>query len=176
MKLQRLTTRSTLARRLLYTAVSMVFAGCIVPTPLQQAEQTPNYRPTLVTNLVDPPFGPLPKKVDDVVELKLVAEDPNLGDTLSARLFSSRGPTSRLYLGLVDAPLNLPTVSDTVNPTRRTGRFLPLKLCSVLNLSGGQGAELYVEVADRPFSTVLGHENEVPGGLFDENHWELKCD
>ena len=83
-----------LARRLLYLAVSMSLTGCIIPTQLSQAEQTPNYRPTIVASLVKPAIGQLQRTQADSEEFDIVAEDPNLDDSLIARLFKQSSSTA----------------------------------------------------------------------------------
>jgi hypothetical protein len=168
-------------------------AGCVLPTELHELEQPPNYRPVFITSLAGPPFGPLPLSRTDRIDLSVAADDANLDDTLYARLFrlGNAGATSRAYTGY-EITLTFPSTPVTCQPTeqmpescdrfRRSGDFFPtgLQLCTLYK----DGGELFVVVADRPFckpqpndpnDPCLGKENTAPGGLTDENLWELEC-
>jgi uncharacterized protein (DUF736 family) len=162
-----------LARRLLYLALSMSLSGCIIPTQFTSAEQTPNYRPTIVASLVKPALGQLNRSQTDFEEFDIVAEDPNLDDLLKARLFKQVSSTSpRIYTG-DEIPLDFPSVPDAMNPTRRSGNFPSLSDCGLL---GGSGhTDIFVVVADREFSNEVGHESTTSGGLTDEKYWDLIC-
>jgi hypothetical protein len=148
-----------------------------MPTALVDEAQEENSRPVL--SHADPPFGPLPLTSAQTIDLKLFAQDPNpdpVTNQLYARLFKlgTTGPTSRIYLQY-PATLNYPPGTDIVHMplTELTGSFFGetgLDLCIF-----GDGTELFAVVADRQFSIAPGQENTAPGGLTNENHWELSC-
>jgi hypothetical protein len=165
------------ARWLLWLAAMASF-GCVIPTALVDEPAEVNSRP--VFSSADPPFGPLPATAGQLTELKLGAQDPNpdpVTNKLYVRLFKlgTTGPTSRIYLG--DATdLDYPPGADIVHQplTPLTGSFFGpsgIDLCGAF----GDGIELFVVVADRQFSIQPGQETSAPGGLTDENHWELSC-
>jgi hypothetical protein len=166
-----------MARWLLCSA-AMASSGCLIPTALVEEAQEQNSRPVLAH--ADPAFGPLPATAGQALDLRLFAQDPNpdpVTQQLYARLFKlgTTGPTSRIYTGNF-TELNYPQGTDiehmpltelTGSLTRTTG----LDLCGIF----GDGTELFAVVADRPFSNDSGQENTAPGGLTNENHWELSC-
>lgn len=163
-----------LARRLLFPLMLMcatALTACIIPTPLEQAAQEANDPPVLVPGTAQPPFGELDLLSTTPVQIILDADDPNIGDTLTLRLFKpgSTGSLSRVYTGQ-EATMMAPGVPDPDHPIRRRGGFQSLDFCGLFGPT-----TLFVVVADRPFSTVAGHENEVPGGLYDEKAWDLRC-
>jgi hypothetical protein len=81
----------TLARGLLLSGL-VTSVGCIVPVSLHNEEQEPNARPSLVSELCDPQLEmPLVPSPTGQVSLQLVAEDSNLDDTLTARIFNVVG-------------------------------------------------------------------------------------
>jgi hypothetical protein len=160
-----------MARRVLLLLASMLSVGCIIPPSLKQAEQPPNFRPVFVASAVAPKFGPinLPDSMDRV-QFSIAVEDPNLDDILTVRLFRLNGD-KRFYTGLF-IELDFPTVADPMNPTRRVGRFAEIAPCQVFS---GVDTPLFAIVADEDFSTKPTEEDTAPGGLTDENHWELDC-
>ena len=163
-----------LARRLLFPMALMcatALTACVIPTPLEQAPVDTNYGPVLVPGTAQPPFGPLNLLLNSQVQITLEADDPNLDDTLTLRLFKvgSMGPLSRVWTGQ-ETSMMLPAVADPSHPTRRLGGFQSLDFCQLFN-----STTLFVVVANRPFSTMTDHENEVPGGLYDEKAWDLRC-
>jgi hypothetical protein len=164
-----------LARRVLLLGV-VLCTGCIVPTPLQQAEQTPNYRPVIVASLMKPPLGQLQRTTADSDAIDVYAEDANLDDVLKARLFKQTSSTSpRAYTG-VQIDLDFPTPPDPMLPTRRVGHFPLLRDCGVLGNASGLSS-LFVVVADRDFSNEAGKEFLTidNGGLTDEKFWDIIC-
>src|SRR5262245_59100301 len=100
LKQKGLPPRRGLARKLLSRAASIVAnsplyglivyaVGCIVPLPLDPEPPPTNYRPVIIHELVDPPLNmDIKLAVNDRRELTVVAEDPNAGDDLYARLFA----------------------------------------------------------------------------------------
>jgi hypothetical protein len=141
----------------------------VIPTDLTQEEQPINYRPVFVSDQVMPPFGPITHSATDVVEISIVAEDPNKDDSLKARLF--RLGTAPGQLDLVDEIGKLD--QDTAMPLVRRGQFHPSRLCSLFP-SGVN--DLFVVLTDGLWSDMNGVPGpQVTGGLTDENHWELTC-
>jgi hypothetical protein len=149
---------------------ALLASGCVLPTSLQEEPSTVNYRPVLTS--ADPPFGPITHSLTDVVQISIVAEDPNVGDTLRARLFKGL-PDQLVYSGL---EITLATDQSDTNRVRRLGGFVGLDLCKVYQ----NGDALYVVLADAPFyvpgDMVPGHDPwQSTDQLTDENHWELTC-
>src|SRR5690348_9163238 len=140
-----------LARGLLLPAVAMCAlyaAGCIIPTPLEQAPQETNEPPSFPVGQENPTFGPITSTSSDTIAFEVTAADPNLDDTLTMRLFKlgSSGRDSRVYLG-IEAPLVFPSPPDPDHPTWRSGSLPQLNYCQILgNVSN---IPLYVRVADR---------------------------
>jgi hypothetical protein len=153
-------------------------SGCLWPTSLTDEVQAENNRPVFASS--DPVFGPLTVVNTQVVDLKLQAQDPNPDkdtNNLYVRLFrlGTTGPTSRIYT-FISSVLTYPPGTDIANHplTPLSGSLFPPSgtiLCSNFD----DGDELFVVVADRPFSNELGMENTAPGGLTSENHWTLRC-
>jgi hypothetical protein len=153
-------------------------SACLWPTSLTDEVQAENNRPVFSSS--DPVFGPLSVVAGQVVDLKLQAQDPNPDketSSLYVRLFKlgTTGPASRIYTGRA-AVLTYPSGTDIVNRplTPLTGSLFPP---SGIILCGNfvDGDNLFVVVADRPFSDEIGMENTAPGGLTSENHWRLEC-
>jgi hypothetical protein len=143
--------------------------GCVIPTPLDQAQAQPNLPPVIITNSTDypptsPKFGLLARLSTDQVTIHVVAEDPNQTDQLTARLFVQRGDKLDWF-----GPETKLTQLDTDHPLVRIGDFT-LKLCDIYQ---GTTTYLFLVVADRPFDPT--GSDTAPGGLVDENHWELQC-
>jgi hypothetical protein len=142
--------------------------GCIIPTPIDQAQQTQNYSPVFVTEKVSPPFGLLgPLSQTQQLTLSLVASDANTEDDLQARLFESINGT--LVSTGQTTSLTYPSVADPQNPTQRFGGF-EFALC------GGRTSGLhliYAVVADRKFVTPTSFTPD--GGLATSNHWDVTC-
>jgi hypothetical protein len=143
--------------------VASASAGCLLPTQLDSAPPDVNHRPVLVTSQVQPSFGPLEHAATDTVEIQVVAEDPDLGDDLTARLFHLNAQGTLDFIAELQHLTQDPKPNDLV----RRGAFTPFKLCSVL-----VPGDLFLVVADRPFTSTTA---EAQGGLTDENHWELTC-
>jgi hypothetical protein len=127
----------------------------------------------------DPAFGPMLAVTGQPEELKLFAQDPDpdpVTNQLYVRLFKlGATPTSRVYTGF-ETTLDYPPGTDVAQQplTVLTGSFFGpsgLDLCAVFSDS----VDLFAVVADRQFSNQPGQENTAPGGLTDENHWELSC-
>lgn len=159
---------SRLARGLLLACPML--AACVVPKSLSEQPDPPLHRPVFVAEQVQPPFGRLGPFDDSFeIELKVVAEDPNLDEKLEVRLFT-RVPGGSMrtldYTGN-SARLDFPTLADPRFPTRRTGRVQPLKYCRLFG-----PADLYVIVGDSDWDALKPDLNK---GLTDENHWELNC-
>jgi hypothetical protein len=149
----------------------VIFAvGCIIPTPIDQAQQTPNYSPVFVTEKVSPSFGLLgPLTQSQVIPLTIVASDANPDDELQARLFESIN--GALVATGQTTTLTKPSVPDENpdNATQRFGRF-EFALC------GGRTSGLhliYAVVVDRKFVTPTSVLPD--GGLSDSNHWDVTC-
>jgi hypothetical protein len=158
-------------------------SGCIFfAPPTEESTVSADRRPVLVadeTTLQNQPFGPAgPFTPTQALDLKIAAEDPDIGDTLTARLYklvSGAGvdggvSTARLWLNF-EIPLSLPSPPSVDHPTRRYGEFTSLE-CGLLGPS--PNTVLYLIVADRAFSDLQPDQVQ-PGGLSDENHWELNC-
>jgi hypothetical protein len=147
--------------------------GCVIPTPLDQAQQPPNYGPVFVTTKVNPPFGPIAHTQSDPFEIDVVVDDPDdadptTNDDLHARLFFLGTGGALLWDGS-DIPLRAPQVPDPTNPTWRYGTFPAAARCF-----GRTGVQyLYAIVSDRPFKSDQPSTSN--GGLTDTNHWELSC-
>ena len=181
-----LSTVKGLAWRLLHArgkilADTVVYAliiyavGCIIPTPLDQQSATINQHPSLRPDKADPQFGPIIHMQDDLFELSIGADDPDLQDELHARLFQLDPTTNKLiYLGNNEILLTSPSVPDPNDPSLRLGTFAAQPFCLGRSTTNGP-ILLYVVVADRPFSTT-DPSMVVAGGLTDSNHWELTCD
>jgi hypothetical protein len=156
-------------------AVIIYGVACIVPTPLeQQAEQPVNYPVNIVADASTPPFGPLDHQHGDPVGFTIVADDPNLDDTITARIFTRpSGLGTRMWNGN-SVTLFLPSVPDPQHPFRRYGMFPIYALCTQLD-SRGQGGlfDVYVVVADRPFKP--SPDDDQSDGFTAENHWEVTC-
>lgn len=147
--------------------------GCIIPTKLRSIPAEVNQPPAIVEELSSPPFGPLVNVDADgpfAVEFKVAVEDPNLDDSLYARLYLLRLDNSIVtkdYIGIED---NNPTI-DVDRPTLRrftlggSGGFSPCRV-------SGAGI-LAVIVADQKFN------DDAPStslGLTDQNSWTVTCD
>jgi hypothetical protein len=149
----------------------LLLAACEAPSIHE------NSRP--VFSHSDPTFGPIISAAGQSLELTLAAQDRDpdpATEKLYVRLFKlgNDGPSSRLYVG-DSTTLSYPADSDFQNQplTPLAGSlFGPTgaDLCAIFS-----DGELFVVVADRPFSDAPGEENLAPGGLTDENHWELSC-
>jgi len=151
--------------------------GCVIPTPLDQAPAPPNYSPVIVTTKVNPPFGPIAHTAQDVFELTIVADDPNIGqpdapDDLHARLFipDPSDPAALLWFDGNDQTFLPASVPDPMNPRLRYATFPPAVRCAGRS---GQTFNLYVLVSDRRFKPTDPAVSD--GGLTDSNHWELTC-
>jgi hypothetical protein len=144
--------------------------GCIIPTPIDQAQQTPNYSPVFVTEKVSPMFGLLgPLSQTQVIPLTIVASDANPSDDLQVRLFESINGT--LVSTGQTTSLAYPSVRDP-NPDNATQRFGGFEFA----LCGGRTAGLhllYAVVADRKFVNPTSFTPD--GGLSDSNHWDVSC-
>ncbi|MDB4968747.1 MAG: hypothetical protein JWN44_4436 [Myxococcales bacterium] len=143
--------------------------GCVIPTPLDQTQQTPNYSPVFVTSQVQPRFGPLgPLSQSQLLSITMVASDANLDDTLQARLFE-----------LINGTLVATGQTTTLNPIVPAGDDATLRLGGFeLALCAGKAPAsihyIYAVVADRGFQSPTS--SVVSGnGLSDTNHWELSC-
>lgn len=170
----------TVARRLLLLG-AVVCAGCIIPTPLQQAEQTPNFRPSFVAELCDPPLETtIVKQINGgsetspIVQPHIVAEDPNPDDMLSVRIFRATGST----LVFADEIPSLTAISQD-NRVQRSGDFQPRNWCGIFagNMTTTVPIEIVAIVADRPFFPVgMGKDDQVvQGGLSSRAGWQLVC-
>jgi hypothetical protein len=62
---------------------------------------------------------------------------------------------------------------DPDHPTRRLGQPVFPPTCSVLGERNAT-TDVYLIIADRAFSDLQPDQVQ-PGGLTDENHWELQC-
>ncbi len=169
---------------------SLTLSGCLWPTPLHEAPSAKNVDepPSFVEGSINPPFGPLSVAgVASNPPLNLVAVDPNPDEPsppnnqlknglLHARLFllGSSGPSSRVF-AQHETTLTFPAGTDFNSATlpQLTGSFFPdgSDMCALYPNAG----DLFVVLADRDFSDTQGMENQAPGGLTSENHWELDC-
>lgn len=147
--------------------------GCIIPTKLRSIPAEVNQPPSIIEELCDPPFGPL-VNVDANgpirEEFKVAVEDPNLDDSLHARMFLlglENSIVTKDFLGVED---NNPSI-DVDRPTLRrftlgsAGGFSPCRV-------SGPGI-FAVIVADQPF------KDEAPAtslGLTDQNSWTITCE
>lgn len=148
-------------------AVVAAEAGCIVPVELSPQRVVANSRPQIITTEVMPPQGQdVVHTKDDAFPFTIVAEDVDIDDTLSMRLFrTSSDGKSRIRLDD-----ELLTASDTSDPVRRRGSFVAQKWCQVLNLNGSEYVS--VRVSDNTFANF--QDDQTPG-LFDDIFWVLRC-
>jgi hypothetical protein len=152
------------------SSCALLASGCVLPTSLQEEPSPVHYRPVLVS--ADPPFGPITHSATDVVQISIVAEDPNVDDKLRVRLFKGL-PDQLVFSGL---EITLLTDQSDKTRVRRQGSFVALDLCKVYQNNDA----LFVVLANAPFydpgDMMPGHVPwQSPGGLTDENHWELTC-
>ena len=171
-------------RRIARVACGLLFLGampgCFVFTAVPgQDGGAPNQRPVLVAELTKPAFGPVgPLGRTQLIEFDVVAEDPNVEDTLTFRIFKQEsgaadlGASTTLVYSGREYPLLLPSLPDANNPTRRFGQSLALP-CDEWG-DNAATTNVFIIVGDRPFSNMQ-FDQVIPGGLSDQNHWELQC-
>jgi hypothetical protein len=162
-----------MARRLLLPLL-VVASGCVVPVSLRQEQPPDNFRPSFVPELCDPPLeNPItPITVDTPVIPHIVAEDPNLDDQLTVRVFRVTGTNQPLVqLFGLETPL-LP--NDAEHPTRRSADLPAVPWCSNFFLGMTITAEIAVVVADKGFADDSSDEPR-PGGLTTRAGWTLVC-
>ncbi len=171
---------AVLARGMLLTLYVMGYvmgfttSGCVLPTKLEERPPTLD-RPTVFS--ANPPFGVLAPG-DATIQLMVSAQDSSpLVSTLYTRMFlsiSTAGTLDYLFYGTI--PLK---ARDAKDQTVFTGEVLPstgVPLCAI-----PRSGDLFVVVGnapfcDPPFTTACPSYDAVqPGGLTDQNHWDLQC-
>jgi hypothetical protein len=152
----------TLTGSLSVGATLLPSSGCVVPAPLEQEADPVNYRPVLIS--AEPAFGRVTREVGNEIELKVVVDDPNPQDTITARLFRQLQPDQAPQF-VAEIP-RLESAANPSKPTYRTGTFVAKKLCDFPYGSG----TYYAVVADREFIDVRSS-----AGLTNEANWELEC-
>lgn len=163
----------SLARAVL-VSLSMSSVGCIIPTPLEQQPATVNHPPKILTDEVMPPLvGTFAHSVNDAFTFTAVANDDDLGDTLSARLLFSHVLQGPLFdfadIKLTSAP------SDEL-PGRRSGDFDMKEWCGVVGVPTTSNGFLdaYVAVTDRTFTDATDKTADDATEL-STVHWTLQC-
>lgn len=162
---QSLAMRSLLAGLLIYAI------GCVVPTPLEQEGDPPaNHSPVIVSGEPDFASGPYtPFHADDVWNFEVTADDPDVDDTLEARLYRLDG--ARLLP--VPSPIFL-TAPDADHLTRRSGQFFGTAYCEFSGAMPQQEYLFYVYVSDLPFP-ASGSPGELRDGHYDYKYWVVRC-
>jgi hypothetical protein len=105
---------------------AMSLAGCIVPETLTTDTPPQASTPVILADTT-PHFGYLTLSMSSALEVDAVASDPNVDDTLRARLFNQRagmGP-----LGFIEEQVMFADPSDPMH-FRRKVPFTPRQFCT----------------------------------------------
>lgn len=161
----------SLAMRSLFAGFIVYAIGCVVPTPLEQEGDPPaNQSPVIVSGEPDFAAGPYtPFHADDVWNFEVTADDPDLNDTLEARLYRLDG--SKLLP--VPSPIFL-AAADPSQLARRSGQFFGTAYCEFSGAMPQQQYFFYVYVSDLPFP-ASGSPSELRDGHYDYKYWVVRC-